>query len=242
MCCLLICCKEKSNNEVIISGQLENVEDGVVMKLMIIGEGELVDVQSDTITNGNFSFCFADTLNQPKQMIIMGEGDGFPPTWLDIWVVPGAEINITGKDKLIRSWEVNSSVPEQIELNKYNVRISQYEKITQSIMRETFSYFDEINKYPEKSETLSAIIDSLYVINDSISRLIMETEITIMEENKTYSPVWMGKLERYASSLKFTNLSEVYIEKIKLMYEGMSDELKSTETGQAIQENLYSPL
>jgi len=241
LCCLLVCCEEKSSNEVIITGQLEGVEDGAIIKLMAIDGSELVDLQSDTLAAGIFSFSFVDTLNQPKSMFIMGEGEGFPPSWLEVWVVPGAEIKITGKDKLIRTWVVSSAVPEQIELNRYNTQVNQYEKISQSLMRDTYLYFDEMHKSPEKSDSLFAMISSLYEINDSISCLTMETEISIMTENKTYSPVWMGKLERYASSFKYAKLSEVYEVKLKEMYEGMSDELKNSETGQSIQENLYSP-
>ena len=242
MCCLLACCKEKNSNEVIITGQLEGVEDGAVITLSIIDGRMFVTLQSDTVKNGSFSFSFVDSLSHPKPMNIMGEGEGFPPTWLEIWVVPGADIKITGKDKLIRSWEVNSVVPEQIELNKYNARISQYEKASQLVMRDAYSYFDEMEKFPEKTESLRAMIDSLYAISDSVALLTMKTEIDLMDENKTYSPFWIGKLERYASGFKYTKLSDSYVEKLKKLHEGMSEELKNSEKGQSIQINLYPPV
>ena len=237
--CILVCCKDKSN-EVVITGQLEGVEDGVAIKLMKLYGSELIDIQTDTIVNGAFKFAFMDSLNQPKSMLIMAEGEGFPPTWLELWVIPGANIGIAGKDKLIRSWEVNSAVAEQIELNKYSERIRQHEKIAQSIMQETFSCIDEMYKSPEKTEELEARVEELYAINDSISIIISETEINLMDENKTYSPVWMEKLERYATSLQYAKLSDTYVEKLKKMYEGMSNEFKNSEKGRTIHLNLYS--
>ena len=241
ICFLLVCCKEKSNNEVIITGQLEGVEDGIVIKLMKMEGGELTDMQAATIESGNFKFSFVDTLGRPKSMIIMAEGEGFPPAWLDVWITPGADIKITGQDKLIRTWEVNSTVAEQIELNKYKDKISSYEKITQSLMRDAISCFDEMDKSPEKSDFLLSKIDSIFAINDSVSLLTMKTEISLMDENRTYSSVWIEKLERYASSIKFVTLPDDYTEKLKNMYESMSEELKKSEEGKTIQANLYQP-
>ena len=63
-----------------------------------------------------------------------------------------------------------------------------------------------------------------------------------MDTNKTYSPVWMKKFDRYASGLKYTKISEVYVEKLKKMYEEMSDDLKNGEEGKSIYINLYPPV
>ena len=241
MLCLLVCCKEKANNEVIITGQLEGVEDGVVIKLMKIDGRMFVDLQVDTVINGNFKFSYTDTLNQSTPLVVMGVGEGFPPTWLDIWTAPGAEIKITGKDKLLRTWDVNSVVPEQVELNKYKLQTKQYEIITQAIMRHAYSNFDKMEKFPEQLDKLRAEIDSLYAVNDSLNLLVAETEINIMDKNKSYSSLWIGLLDRYASSIKYLKLHESYTDKLKSMYEGLSDELKNSEKGQSIYINLFPP-
>ena len=239
--CLLISCNEKSNNNLTIIGQLEGVEDGVVIKLMKIDGRMFVDLQSDTVVSGKFQFSYADSLNQSSQLVIMSNDEGFPPTWLDVWTAPGADIKITGKDKLLRTWDVSSAVPEQIEMNKYKTQTYQYEKITQAVMRDAYSNFDKMDKFPEQSDRLRAEIDSLYAINDSLGLLVAEIEINIMDNNKTYSPLWLGLLERYASSIKYMNLAESYTGKLKSMYESMSDELKNSETGQSIYINLFPP-
>jgi Thiol-disulfide isomerase and thioredoxins len=241
-CFTLICCAQKSN-EVIITGQLEGVEEGTVIFLYKSEGNMLVSQQSDTIVNGTFNLSFTDSLDYPKPRMIMARGDGFPPTWLEIWVKPGAKVEIIGKDKLIRSWEVKSNVAEQQELNIYKKQIEQYERTTQSVMTEAYSYWDEIAKSTDQEVggNLREKIDSLYAINDSMSNIIAETEVDIMDKNKTYSPVWMDKLDQYAKSLKYAKISDIHIGKIKSMYEGMSDELKKSEKGQSIQINLYPP-
>ena len=241
ICCIFACCNEKSN-EVIISGQLEGVEDGIVINLMKPEGNMSVTVQSDSVMNGAFRFSYIDTLYISKPMHVIARGEGFPPTWLEIWVRPGAEIKITGKDKMTRSWSVSSILPEQIESNRYKAHVEQFERVSQSVMREAYSYWDVIMKNPEGNSSLKAKIDSLYAINDSMSVLVMETEVNIMFDNKTYSHVWMEKLNRYVKSLKYTKVSDVCAEKLKSMYEGMSDELKNSEKGQSVYINLYPPV
>lgn len=240
VCFILPCCTEKSN-EVVITGQLEGVEEGTVIKLMKPEGNLIVDFQVDTVKNGCFYFSFIDSLDVSKQMNIMADGEGFPPTWLDIWVTPGANIKITGKDKLIRSWNVSSNVPEQNELNKYNERVKHYENISQANMRDAYAYFDEIDKSPDNIPELRAKIDSLYAIDDSIAMLRLKEEINLMDENRTYSLVWMGKLSRYATALKFIEIPGEYVGKLKDMYDSMSEVLKNSEEGQVILINLFPP-
>ena len=241
MCCALVCCKEKSN-EVIITGQLEGVEDGTVLYLQ--GVVEMPLLQSDTVVNGTFRFSFIDTLDQPKSMIIMSD---YPSTIVDVWVVPGAKVAITGKNKLIRSWDVKSSVPEQKELNKYKARTEQYDSVQQLVMVELEAYFNESRESPEKREELWPKIDSLQTIYKSMDTLILEVEVDCMIENKTYSAFWMKKLHDYSNTYKamffsdgrLVNIPDEYVVKLKDLYEGMSDELKSSKQGQSIYANLF---
>ena len=240
MCCALVCCTGKSN-EVIITGQLEGVEDGGVVALWFFDEDAGGIRQSDTIVNGSFRLSFIDTLNHTKPMAIVVEGEGFQPTVLDLWVAPGAEIKITGADKMVRTWSVSSTIPEQIEFNKYKAGIEQYERTLQSVWQETTPYYDELKVSPDKWEEFKPKLDSLREIGNSMYTHITETEIDFMAENKTYSLVWMKRFEESVKTLKYAQISDAYIEKMKNLYEGMSDELKSSKQGQSIYVNLYPP-
>lgn len=239
-CCLFGGCKE-SNHEIVIDGYLEGVEDGVVINLSKSEGRMFINIQSDTVKDGRFRFSFPDSLNEFSQLSLTGGlRDDFPPTWLDLWVAPGTTTKITGKDKLIRSWKVESRVPEQIEQNRYAARVAQYERVTQQVMREAYSYFEEMRASGNRQE-LRAKIDSLYAINDSLNVLKLESDIDLMAENRTYSPLWMSKLNHNVMAGTYAECKPEYWEKLKNLYEGMNDDLKNSEEGQAIHINLYPP-
>lgn len=239
--CILYGCVE-SSNEVVIIGQLEGVEDGTVMELAKSNEQMMETIFSDTVKNGEFRFSFPDSIDKTaKNMYIMSRGEGFPLTWLNVWVAPGTTTRITGKDKLLRTWTVKNKVPEQIELNKYNSRTESYSRESQLVRRDVYSYFDKIEKEPERRAEFRAKIDSLYAINDSLTALMFEAEIDCMAENKTYSQLWMKNLSHNAMGIRFVKTTDAYMEKLKSLYEGMSDALKESEEGQAAYVNLYPP-
>jgi len=242
VCSVLVCCNQK-NNEVIITGQLEGIADGVIVRLMKPEGNLLVSQQSDTVVNGAFSFSFPDTLDYAKPMNISASGDGLLSVLLELWIKPGAKVKIIGKDKLVRSWEVTSSIPEQKEANIYKKKTDLNERAFQSVVMEAYSYQDEISKSPTGANSnFRAKVDSLYAVSDSLYAIVIETEIDMMDENKTYSSVWMGKLETYARSLKYLKISDMHAKKLKSMYESMSEELKHSEKGISIHANLYPPV
>ena len=235
-------CKGDSN-EVVITGHLEGVEDGVVLSLMK-PDGKVSTVfQTDTIKGGEFRFSFTDKVNIPKIMSIISDAEGFPPVWLEVWVLPGADIRITGKDKLIGTWDVASNIQEQEEANKYNTLIYEHERHFEKIMCDIYSCYKKMNETSsvDKINDLMSEIMSLRAITDTLNIYIAEAEIDFMEQNKTYSPVWITKLEKCVNSLKYTNVADVYVEKVKKMYADLSDELKNSETGQSIYINLFPP-
>ena len=240
MSCALLCCKERSN-DVIITGQLEGVEDGTVIVLQKIEGLQFVDLQEDTVVNGGFRISYLDTFNHSIPLIVKAKGEGFPPVWLDIWTAPGANIKITGRDKLIATWEVCSAVPEQIELNKYKDLTNEYRKKLQITTREVDLYWKEFDNFPEKRDSLKPIIDSINVIAHSLFGLIAKTEIDIMYEKEIYYPAWIVQLKWHVLSREWLNLPETYTNKLKSIYENLSDELKNSEQGQSIYVNLYPP-
>ncbi|HCO66177.1 MAG TPA: hypothetical protein DIT04_00205 [Dysgonomonas sp.] len=233
-------CKEKSS-EVTITGQLENVEDGTIINLTKSEGNIAIPISTDTLREGKFRFTFKDSINEARLFSIMAKGDGFPPTWLDIWVAPGAKIEISGKDKLIRTWNVESDITEQKELNQFKSITGEYQKMIQSIMTEAYSYFDARKKNPEKSKEYVAKMDSLYAIRDSLDILIIKKEVDLLAQNKTYSKVWLQKLNDHSMPLRYTELPQEYIDKMKNLYENMPKDMKKSDTAQSIYLSLYPP-
>ena len=104
-------------NEYLIQGELANLSDSIVIGLYV-DEGNIFNlVARDTLLNGKFSF--RDTVSVTKKMLIMSDNKGFPGTWLEVWIAPGEYIEIKGEDKLLKTWEVVSDIPEQAEENRF---------------------------------------------------------------------------------------------------------------------------
>ena len=57
----------------------------------------------------------AETLGNETEIVdMMGRSDKFPSMSLRLWVRPGDNIQISGENTLIRTWDVKSTVPEQV--------------------------------------------------------------------------------------------------------------------------------
>jgi len=231
----------KKTDEVRISGHLTGVEDGVILQLSRVEGGrEIKNIQSDTLKEGRFKFVFIDTVTTPKPMLIMAKGEGFPPTWLDIWVRPGADIQISGNDKLLRTWKVESNVEEQKELNKYMEQTREYQIATQELIRDAYVSSKEADSKPEKSEENWEKVRMLYKKVDSLNMLIYENELRLMEKDRTYSKLWLTKLEEHSMNFRY-NEGYPYGDRVKALYESMGEEYKSNDQGKILALNLYPP-
>ena len=120
------------------------MEDGVIIALHEDEGWIATPVALDTLVGGKFHFSFLDTINTTKPMLISGFRNGFPPSSLAIWVRPGAKIEITGTDKLVRTWNVKSNVREQLEANEYIVKNKEHHIRYQEIIRDVSALRDEI--------------------------------------------------------------------------------------------------
>ena len=104
--------------EYLIEGELENVPDSTVVGLFKITGHSGKSIAYDTVIDGKFSFRDTITSSKPRKMAInasnfFNPGKGFPSALLMVWVASGNYIKVKGNDKLIRTWEVKSRIPEQ---------------------------------------------------------------------------------------------------------------------------------
>lgn len=241
VCGILVGCQEKRNT-ISITGELENVEEHTVITLYESKERSFETLLSDTVINGKFTFTLPDSiLKTTKQLAIMSNAKGFPPTWLCLWISPGDEVKITGKDKLIRTWDVKSNNPLQKELNVYNDRIKAYQRGTQIAMTQAYACFDSMRIAPDRHQIFKAQIDSLYAINDSLNYLLSNAEIELLGEQKTFSDVWMDKLNYHAMQLRYAAVAEEKIAKLQALYDAMPEEKKKTDLGESVYLSLNQP-
>lgn len=236
---LLLSCSG-NNNDVVITGNLTGVEDGTVIELLILDGNLLAPFQKDTLTNGVFRFEFADSTDVAKSYIVMGRGEGFPPTWLDVWVEPGARVKIKGDGKLLRTWDVQSNVSEQKEANKYMAKNRDLENRAQIVMRDAYALWDEIDKQPEKRDELRAQINILYAENDSLGLLMVENNLEIMEADPKPGTIWMEKLYLHSRTARYTPDFPMK-DRLIALYNGLSETVKNTPRGQDIDVSLFPP-
>lgn len=228
-------------NEYLIQGELANLPDSIVIGLYE-EEGNILNcVLKDTLMDGRFSF--RDTVSVTRKMLIMSDNRGFPGTWLEVWIAPGEYIEIKGQDKLLKTWEVVSNVPEQQEENRFTAcAMAQQKELMQHMAAEydwqRMMFMDHPGDREFESQTW-AKIDSIRKLSMPLQQEIWKKEMEYMKEAPV-SPVWMERLLLFASMMKYETIMP-YKEEVKSLYARMSESDKQTDDGQEITTYVYPP-
>ena len=228
-------------NEYLIQGELANLPDSIVIGLYEEDGSILNCVWRDTLMNGQFSF--RDTVSTTRKMLIMSDNRGFPGTWLEVWIAPGEYIEIKGQDKLVKTWEVVSDVPEQQEENRFTAcAMAQQKELMQYMAAEydwqRMMFIDHPGDREFESQAW-AKIDSIRKLSMPLQQEIWKKEMEYMEEAPV-SPVWMDRLLLFASMMKYETIMP-YKEEVKKLYARMSEADKQTDDGQEITTYVYPP-
>ena len=171
-------------NEYLIQGELANLSDSIVIGLYV-DEGNIFNlVARDTLLNGKFSF--RDTVSVTKKMLIMSDNKGFPGTWLEVWIAPGEYIEIKGEDKLLKTWEVVSDIPEQAEENRFTAcAMAQQKELMQHLAAEydwqRMMFIDHAGDQ-EFEKKGWAKIDSIRKLTTPLRQEIWKKELEYMKE------------------------------------------------------------
>ena len=218
-----------------------NLPDSIVIGLYEEDGNILNCVLRDTLMNGQFSF--RDTVSTTRKMLIMSDNRGFPGTWLEVWIAPGEYIEIKGQDKLVKTWEVVSDVPEQQEENRFMAcAMAQQKELMQYMAAEydwqRMMFIDHPGDREFESQAW-AKIDSIRKLSMPLQQEIWKKEMEYMEEAPV-SPVWMDRLLFFASMMKYETIMP-YKEEVKKLYARMSEADKQTGDGQEITAYVYPP-
>ena len=228
-------------NEYLIQGELANLSDSIVIGLYV-DEGNIFNlVARDTLLNGKFSF--RDTVSVTKKMLIMSDNKGCPGTWLEVWIAPGEYIEIKGEDKLLKTWEVVSDIPEQAEENRFTAcAMAQQKELMQHLAAEydwqRMMFIDHAGDQ-EFEKKGWAKIDSIRKLTTPLQQEIWKKELEYMKE-APISKVWIDKLLLYASMMKYETVMP-YKEEVKSLYARMPETEKQTDAGQEITAYIYPP-
>lgn len=224
-------------NEFLIQGQLENVSDSAVIELCVYDGHLIKSIAKDTLVDGRFSLH--DTITSGKrELYLMSGSKGFPGLWLNVWVAPGKYIKVTGKDKLLKTWTVESDIPEQIEENRFllasfpeQLDVLKYTADEYDLMRTMF------HEHVDSEELQSADwkqIDSLRKLKEPLEQVILKKELDYLK-TAPISAVWLNKYLMNASRLQWDK-ENPYISEIKALYDRLTDADKETPIGKNISE------
>ena len=212
----------------LIEGKVQGVEDGTVVVMGRTTLRQATVVARDTIRNATFRF--SGLLNGPTHMVLRGDPrQGFSYTRLDFWAGSGTTV-ITGDDKMIRSWRVESTLPEQIEENRYA------EACREAVHRQQVCRIERSRAGREKTPQT----DSLWAEYMALQRLIDSAEIEMLQtlpNGVTPSPAWIDRFEMVAAR---ANDKEYRHRDIVLaLYDRLSDSVKRSAKGIGIAHSLF---
>lgn len=224
-------------DEFLIEGRLSNIPDSVVFSLMVEDGPVLKDIAKDTLINGEFSF--RDTITTGvRNVLLMARSEGFPGTWLNLWVSPGRLVKISGSDKLLKTWVVESDQPEQQEENRFLQAICPEELEHMRLQAEENDIFRAIFEEHAGDEAYARAnrlkIDSLRKLTKPLQDVIAKKELAYLKD-APMSPIWLNKYRMHATRLLFDKES-FDIPQIKSLYSRLSEADKQTELGQEITE------
>lgn len=224
-------------NEFLIQGQLENVSDSAVIELCVYDGHLIKTITKDTLVDGRFSLH--DTITSGKrELYLMSGSKGFPGLWLNVWVAPGKYIMVTGKDKLLKTWTVESDIPEQMEENRFvkvsfpeQLEVLNYTAQEYDLMRTMFEDHAD-NEELQKADWQQ--IDSLRKLKEPLEQVILKKELDYLK-TAPISSVWLNKYLMNASRLQWDK-ENPFIPEIKALYDRLSAADKETTTGKSITE------
>lgn len=248
---LMSCGTTVPDNEYRIEGTLVGVPDSTVISLYQDTGDLLEEMQSDTVVGGRF--CFGDTLSTPRSVWLLCVAPGFPSNYLEVCVAPGERVQVTGHDKLINLWEVQSDLTEQAELNGFTdcARDLLRQQTLCSLQRD--SLMQALMNVQQAGTLDMATFQQINGLSDSLQRLFFRLEYQISWKTVAYmrtvpySGLWMDKLLQQAELVRNASTGDLFKDfqaleqPVKELYDTLPDSVKQTVDAQRICNLLYPP-
>ena len=248
---LMSCGTTVPDNEYRIEGTLVGVPDSTVISLYQDTGDLLEEMQSDTVVGGRF--CFGDTLSTPRSVWLLCVAPGFPSNYLEVCVAPGERVQVTGHDKLINLWEVQSNLIEQAELNGFTdcARDLLRQQTLCSLQRD--SLMQALMNVQQAGTLDMATFQQINGLSDSLQRLFFRLEYQISRKTVAYmrtvpySGLWMDKLLQQAELVRNASTGDLFKDfqaleqPVKELYDTLPDSVKQTVDAQRICNLLYPP-
>lgn len=229
---------QSPEGEFVIYGKLQNMPDSLVIELSQLDSESMHVISSDTVVAGTFVLRDTITDSNARKLLLSIKEPVLFDTYLTIWVKSGACVHITGEDRLVPLWRVQSNVPEQ----RYETAFSLLNLLER---KQKLIYMAEVDKLHLRSleayydPTISEKEDSLFRLIRLYRDSIRLRELHYMKEAPV-TPVWLDRYHTYASFLRW-NKDFGHADLIRSLYDRMSEADRATEEGQLITAYLNLP-
>lgn len=116
--CFVACGPDTPKDYYEIEGRVANVEDGAVFTLFRIDGNAGMGIAHDTLRDGKFYFRITPEAAK-EHLTLLCWRDDFPSMAAHIWAEAGDKVVITGRDKLVYTWEVKGPASENRSSQRY---------------------------------------------------------------------------------------------------------------------------
>lgn len=221
--------------EFLIQGELTNVPDSVVIRLLKDDGKLLITIHQDTVINGKFSFHDTISDKVPEKLLLSSNSKGFPGMWLDVWVQSGKYIHVMGGDSLLPLWKVDSDIPQQQAYNDFMALCPLERKRAMQLCAMEYDLLRDREVRGLDWEK----IDSLRTLCNPMDSIVNMAELNYMKEAPITS-VWLDKYHYFCKLLQYDQTFG-HQDLIHSLYARMSEADKATEVGQLITDYLNLP-
>ena len=243
------CAPQVADNEYLMTGTVTEVPDSAIVSLYTQNGNLLKETARDTIIGGRFEL--RDTLSTLQPLSLMVAGEGFPNTWLNVWVAPGQHIKVSGNGRLFPLWNVKSDIAEQQEENRFvDYTREQKRQILAYNAQETIFFTQMFSKEHREDESFQKAmwnkVDSVRKLSAPFEFESARREVELMKTTPVSLP-WLDRLESNALMVKiatndttrqaYTALSAP----LKELYAALPDSVKQTPTAQRAYHSLFPP-
>ena len=222
-------------DNVVITGNVTSFQDGAIVDISSV-EGILgITIASDTIKDKKFMINFQTDSCLKKYNMYIHDKKGSSQA-RRLYIGPGAEIEITGTDEHVHTWNVESNIPEQLEYDRYLMASKELHDATHQFnleyerRREAMTDKSDLEKAREEYKATKPYRDSLDIIT-------YKRDIEIMKATPV-TPVWLDKMEDIATWHKGPDNDSI-ISPLKTLFAGLNDSIKTSKQGMKINSLLY---
>ena len=223
-----------------IMGELRNVPDSTVIRLLRIDGNVGRSFANDTIIDGRFHFWINPVSSKEELSLICFPCKDFPAMELRLWASPGDKVKVTGENTLIFTWKVEGGPQENISWQAYlNDSRELWNQTQRNSILVNELRIQARNLSEEEKITIRQKIDSLLKDDEMLTGQIYSNEIRRMKKSAV-DAIWMKKLNVLAMEVKYRK-NFPYRKEVIALYNSLSGEQKQHKLAQEAHAMLFPP-